>query len=137
MGWLWRRTASFRVYGGRGAWTFDVDEVLVTTGAQAGDRPGLQDRCSTRVDVVVTEAPTYPGAVPTFRRHQADVVQVTMDRDGLRTCELTELLDRLEADGRRPKFILHGAELPQPRRRDDVSRAPRGAGAHRRGSVSS
>ena len=82
----------------------DVDEVLVTTGAQQA----IDLVCKTLLDpgdVVVTEAPTYPGAVPTFSAYQADVVQVTMDRDGLRTCELTELLDRLEADGRRPKFI--------------------------------
>src|SRR5205807_9971751 len=56
-------------------------------------------------DVVVTEAPTYPGAVPTFCAYQAEVVQVTMDRDGMRMDELRQTLERLERAGRRPKFI--------------------------------
>ncbi|HXO07038.1 MAG TPA: PLP-dependent aminotransferase family protein, partial [Solirubrobacteraceae bacterium] len=56
-------------------------------------------------DVVVCEAPTYPGAVPTFCAYQASVVQVTMDRDGMRTDELEATLDQLERSGQRPKFI--------------------------------
>ena len=64
--------------------------------------------CKTLVDpgdVVVAEAPTYPGAIPTFCSYQADVVQVTMDRDGMRVDELEATLDELERSGRRPKFI--------------------------------
>jgi len=82
----------------------DPDEVLVTTGGQQV----IDLVCKTLVDpgdVVVTEAPTYPGAVPTFCAYQADVVQVTMDRDGMRVDELEQLLDELEREGRRPKFI--------------------------------
>ena len=56
-------------------------------------------------DVVVAEAPTYPGAIPTFHSYQADVVQVRMDRDGMRVDELEQTLDDLERTGRRPKFI--------------------------------
>jgi 2-aminoadipate transaminase len=82
----------------------DADEVLVTTGGQQV----IDLVCKTLLDpgdVVVTEAPTYPGAVPTFSAYQADVVQVTMDRDGMQIDELRETLDRLDASGRRPKFI--------------------------------
>ena len=82
----------------------DHDELLVTTGGQQV----IDLVCKTLLDpgdVVVTEAPTYPGAVPTFCAYQADVVQVTMDRDGMRVDELADTLDRLERSGRRPKFI--------------------------------
>jgi 2-aminoadipate transaminase len=82
----------------------DPGELLVTTGGQQV----IDLVCKTLLDpgdVVVTEAPTYPGAVPTFCAYQADVVQVTMDRDGMRVDELSEVLDGLEAAGRRPKFI--------------------------------
>jgi 2-aminoadipate transaminase len=82
----------------------DPEEVLVTTGGQQV----IDLVCKTLVDpgdVVVTEAPTYPGAVPTFSAYQADVVQVTMDRDGMRVDELASTLDSLERAGRRPKFI--------------------------------
>ncbi len=82
----------------------DPDEVLVTTGGQQV----IDLVCKTLLDpgdVVVTEAPTYPGAVPTFSTYQADVVQVTLDRDGMRVDELEQTLDELERTGRRPKFI--------------------------------
>ena len=82
----------------------DADELLVTTGGQQV----IDLVCKTLLDpgdVVVAEAPTYPGAVPTFCAYQADVVQVTMDRDGLRVDELEATLDQLERSGRRPKFI--------------------------------
>jgi 2-aminoadipate transaminase len=82
----------------------DTDEVLVTTGGQQV----IDLVCKTLLDpgdVVVCEAPTYPGAVPTFCAYEADVVQVTMDREGMRIDELGETLERLEREGRRPKFI--------------------------------
>jgi 2-aminoadipate transaminase len=82
----------------------DIDEVLVTTGGQQV----IDLVCKTLIDpgdVIVAEAPTYPGAVPTFCAYEADVVQVEMDRDGMRVDELEATLDRLEAEGRRPKFI--------------------------------
>ncbi|MBV8952978.1 MAG: PLP-dependent aminotransferase family protein [Solirubrobacterales bacterium] len=80
------------------------DEVLVTTGGQQV----IDLVCKTLLDpgdVVVTEAPTYPGAVPTFCAYQAEVVQVRMDRDGMRIDELEQALEELERAGRRPKFI--------------------------------
>ena len=86
-------------------WTeIDPDELLVTSGGQQV----IDLVCKTLLDpgdVVVTEAPTYPGAVPTFCAYQADVVQVTLDRDGMRIDELESTLDELDRTGRRPKFI--------------------------------
>jgi 2-aminoadipate transaminase len=82
----------------------DEDEMLVTTGGQQV----IDLVCKTLLDpgdVVVCEAPTYPGAIPTFSTYQATVVQVTMDRDGMRTDELERTLDELDRSGQRPKFI--------------------------------
>ena len=82
----------------------DQDDLLVTTGGQQV----IDLVCKTLLDpgdVVVCEAPTYPGAVPTFSSYQARVVQITMDRDGMRTDELESTLDELERAGHRPKFI--------------------------------
>jgi 2-aminoadipate transaminase len=82
----------------------DADEILVTTGGQQV----IDLVCKTLIDpgdVVVAEAPTYPGAVPAFCAYEADVVQVEMDDAGMRVDVLEETLDRLEREGRRPKFI--------------------------------
>jgi 2-aminoadipate transaminase len=82
----------------------DRDDVIVTTGGQQ-----VIDLVTKTLidpgDVVVAEAPTYPGAVPVFSSYQADVVQIEMDADGMRVDLLEQTLDGLERDGRRPKFI--------------------------------
>jgi 2-aminoadipate transaminase len=84
--------------------TVDPDEILVTSGGQQV----IDLVCKTLVDpgdVVIAEGPTYPGAVPTFSAYEADLVQVEMDEHGMRIDLLEETLDRLAAEGRRPKFI--------------------------------
>jgi 2-aminoadipate transaminase len=82
----------------------DPSEVIVTTGGQQV----IDLVCKALIDpgdVIVAEAPTYPGAVPTFGAYQAEVEQIEMDADGMPIDELERTLDRLQADGRRPKFI--------------------------------
>jgi 2-aminoadipate transaminase len=102
----------------------DPDDVLVTTGGQQV----IDLVCKTLIDpgdVIVAEAPTYPGAVPTFCSYQAEVVQISLDEDGMRIDELEATLERLERDGRRPKFIYTvptfqnpaGTTMSLPRRR--------------------
>ena len=56
-------------------------------------------------DVIICDAPTYPGAIPTFCSYEADVRQIEMDADGMRIDLLEETLEQLEAEGKRPKFI--------------------------------
>jgi 2-aminoadipate transaminase len=103
-------------------------ELLVTAGGQQV----IDLVCKTLLDpgdVVVAEAPTYPGAVPTFCAYQADVVQVSMDRDGIVIDELQATLAELDRSGRRPKFIytvpnFHnpaGVTLSLQRRRELVA----------------
>jgi 2-aminoadipate transaminase len=102
----------------------DPDEVLVTTGGQQV----IDLMCKALIDpgdAIVAEAPTYPGAVPTFDAYEADVVQIEVDGDGMPVDELEEVLDRLAAEGRRPKFIYTipnfqnpgGVTMSLPRRR--------------------
>jgi 2-aminoadipate transaminase len=82
----------------------DPDEVLVTTGGQQV----IDLVCKTLIDpgdVIIAEAPTYPGAVPTFCSYQAEVIQIDGDDDGMRIDLLEETLERLAGEGRRPKFI--------------------------------
>jgi 2-aminoadipate transaminase len=82
----------------------DPSEVIVTTGGQQV----IDLVCKALIDpgdVIVAEAPTYPGAVPTFGAYQAEVAQIEIDADGMPIDDLERTLDRLQADGRRPKFI--------------------------------
>jgi 2-aminoadipate transaminase len=102
----------------------DPDDMIVTTGGQQ-----VIDLVTKILvdpgDVVICEAPTYPGAVPVFSSYEADVVQIEMDGDGMRVDLLEEELERLDRDGRRPKFIYTvptfqnpaGVTLSLPRRK--------------------
>src|SRR3954465_5198203 len=82
----------------------DPEDMIVTAGGQqvidlvarALVDPG---------DIVIAEAPTYPGAVPCFNSYQADVVQIEMDEHGMRIEVLEATLAELRREGRRPKFI--------------------------------
>jgi 2-aminoadipate transaminase len=65
-------------------------------------------------DVIIAEGPTYPGAVPVFHAYQADVVQIEMDADGMRVDLLEETLERLEREGRRPKFVYTVPSFQNP-----------------------
>jgi 2-aminoadipate transaminase len=104
--------------------SIDPASTIVTTGGQQV----IDLVCKALIDpgdVIVAEAPTYPGAVPTFGAYQADVVQIEMDADGMPIDELESMLDRLAREGRRPKFIYTipnfqnpgGVTMSLPRRR--------------------
>lgn len=82
----------------------DIDNIIVTTGGQQAID------LVTRVlvdpgDVIIAEAPTYPGAIPSFSSFQANVFQVPLDDDGIRIDLLKKELKHLLKEGGKPKFI--------------------------------
>lgn len=80
------------------------DDVVVTTGSQQA-----LDLVTTVFidpgDVIVAEAPSYVGALGVFRAHEAEVVHVPMDAEGLIPEALEQTLARLKAAGKRVKFL--------------------------------
>ncbi len=91
----------------------DAREVTVTTGGQQAIDlitkilidPG---------DVLICDAPTYPGALPTFASYEADIRQIECDGDGMRMDLLEETLAGLAAEGRKPKFIYSVPTFQNP-----------------------
>src|SRR5436190_10114947 len=91
----------------------EPEDIIVTTGGQQA----LDLIAKTLVDpgdVVVCEAPTYPGAVPVFCSYEAETHQVPMDDDGMRVDQLEELCERLASEGRKPKFIYSVPSFQNP-----------------------
>lgn len=80
------------------------DDIIVTTGSQQAldlisrifIDPG---------DVVLVEAPSYVGALGTFRQYEAQVVHVAMDDQGLIPDALSQAITSLTAAGQRIKFL--------------------------------
>lgn len=91
----------------------DPDDVIVTTGGQQA----IDLICKTLVDpgdVVICEAPTYPGAVPVFCSYQAETIQIDCDENGMRIEELEAVLGRLDREGKRPKFVYSVPSFQNP-----------------------
>jgi DNA-binding transcriptional MocR family regulator len=104
------------------------DDVVITTGSQQAldlisrifIDPG---------DVVLVEAPSYVGALGTFRQYEASVVHVEMDNDGLVPNSLRAAIKSLRAAGRKIKFLYlipnyqnpTGVCLPADRRTEILS----------------
>jgi len=91
----------------------DPDDVIVTTGGQQA----IDLVCKTLVDpgdVVICEAPTYPGAVPVFCSYQAETIQIDCDEDGMRIEDLEAVLARLDGEGKRPKFVYSVPSFQNP-----------------------
>ena len=82
----------------------NADDIVVTTGSQQAldlisrifIDPG---------DVVLVEAPSYVGALGTFRQYEASVVHVEMDNDGLIPDSLRAAIKSVRAAGRKIKFL--------------------------------
>lgn len=82
----------------------DPDDVLITTGSQQAldlvARLFLDPG-----DVVICEAPSYVGALGTFKQYQAEIVHVAMDDQGLIPQALREAIAATRAAGRKIKFL--------------------------------
>jgi len=82
----------------------DMDNIMILSGSQQGLYllgmimldPG---------DVIITEAPTYVGAITAFRPFRPTFVTVKMDDEGMDTHLLEETVKRLKAEGKPIKFI--------------------------------
>ncbi len=80
-------------------------------------------------DTCVVGLPTYLGALQAFKSYQGVPIGVELDDEGMPPGRLSEILDRLEDEKRRPKFIylvpdFHnpaGVTIPESRRREIIS----------------
>ena len=90
-----------------------ADHFLLTNGSA----DAIDLVCSTFLspgDVVISEAPTFSGTLRTFRGHQAEVLSVPIDGDGLKVDELERLLEQLKARGQRAKLIYTISNFHNP-----------------------
>lgn len=84
--------------------TAHADDVIVTVGGQQALE--LVATCFVDAgDVVIAEGPTYVGGIGALTSLEADIRHVPVDDDGMRIDLLEELLDQLDRDGIRPKYV--------------------------------
>lgn len=63
---------------------------------------------------IILELPSYIGAVQAFRRCGADLQGIPMDDDGMDIEYLQHSLDRLEKEGKKPRFIYTIPDFQNP-----------------------
>lgn len=80
------------------------ENILVTNGASQA-LSLIVDMLIEPGDVVISEAPTWMGAVVNFNQAGADVREVSVDDEGTRTDELRAVLQALRDEGRRAKLL--------------------------------
>ncbi|MBB6426956.1 2-aminoadipate transaminase [Sphingopyxis sp. JAI128] len=90
------------------------DHILVTNGA----KQGIDLVCRLLLDegdAIVVTAPTYFTAIPIFRHHGAEFIEIGQDAHGLDVDALASALDARSAAGKAPpKFIYNIPEFHNP-----------------------
>ena len=83
----------------------------------AGSAQGIDNVAAAFIadgDIVITGAPTYPGAIRTFRARGAQVIDVPQDDDGLVIPALARVLDTRRMTGKQAKLIYVTANYDNP-----------------------
>src|SRR5215210_7253572 len=89
------------------------DNILITAGgSQAIDL--LLDALVDWGDTIISEMPTWLGAVQAFQNVGANIVSIPIDNQGIDVAALAAQLDRLRDAGVTPKFIYANANFQNP-----------------------
>ena len=80
------------------------DDVVVSCGSQQALDLVTRVFCDPG-DVILAEAPSYVGAIGTFRAYQVQIVHVAMDSEGIVPQALREAVAACRAAGKRVKFL--------------------------------
>lgn len=100
------------------------DQIVVTNGSSDALRL-IVDALVDPGDTVLVEAPTFLGTLRTIAGHQANIVGVPMDDDGILVDQLEQIIRREKAQGKRVKLLYTiptfqnpgGSTMPLARRR--------------------
>ena len=65
-------------------------------------------------DVVIVEGPTFSGSTRTIKGHQADIIQVPLDQQGLLVDDLPAIFQRVEESGKRVKLVYTVCDFQNP-----------------------
>jgi len=93
--------------------TVSVEQLCVTSSSQQG----LDLISLLFLDAgapIVLELPSYLGGVQAFRRCGADMRGVPMDGEGMKIDDLKSALDRLDGEGKKPRFIYAIPDFQNP-----------------------
>lgn len=116
-------SAALGIWGGA---HWDVDEIQMTSGSQAGLDAVTKLLCDPG-DVIIAEGPTYVGVLGIFGAYQVRVRQIPLDERGLDPERVRAAIDEERAAGRRVRYVytISAYQNPagislDPRRHDEL-----------------
>lgn len=90
----------------------EEDMIITTGGQQAIDllakiflNPG---------DAIIVEAPSYTGALNSFKSYEPEIVSIPVDKDGIKTQQLEDVLEELYKKNTQVKFIYIVTNFSNP-----------------------
>jgi 2-aminoadipate transaminase len=92
----------------------DFEQLVLTNGSMQGVTLVAETLCEGHDDVVVMEEFCYSGTVAAYRALGIEMVPVPGDGLGMRVDDLAEIMARLNAEGRKPRFIYSLATYQNP-----------------------
>ncbi|MAW46745.1 MAG: hypothetical protein CBB90_01545 [Gammaproteobacteria bacterium TMED30] len=122
-----RQAMALRETGREGV-AVNPDHLLLTNGSMQGVTLSAEALQENHGDTVLVEEYSYPGTLSAYRNLKLDMVGIPLDEGGMRPDKVEEQLDRLNRDGRLPKFIYTistyqnptGFVMPETRRRQII-----------------
>jgi len=91
----------------------DEEDIITTTGGQQA-LDLLAKVFINAGDHIITEAPSYTGALNAFKAYEAHIIGVPVAEDGIDTSEVENTLDRLYSNGEKVKFIYVVSNFSNP-----------------------
>ena len=133
LGHLGLRQAMAKREGEREGIELNPDHFVLTNGSMQAVTLTAEALQEGPGDTVLVEEFSYPGTLGAYRSLKFDMVGIRLDEGGMRIDHMEEELARLEAEGRRPKFIYAistyqnptGFVMPKSRREEMIELAGR------------
>ena len=127
------RRAMAKREGERENFHIDPEHMIVTNGSMQAVTLTAEALQEDKGDTVLVEEFSYPGTLGAYRSLKLDMVGISLDEGGMRIDHMEQELERLEKEGRRPKFIYAistyqnptGFNMPRERRMQMIELAAR------------
>lgn len=111
----------------------DPEHLIITNGSMQAVTLSAQTLMQDKGDTVLVEEYSYPGTLSAYRGIGLELVGIKLDEGGMRMDHMAAELERLESEGRRPKFIYAistyqnptGFIMPKARRLEMIELAAR------------
>ena len=131
LGHVGLRNAMAKREGEREGVILDPDHFVITNGSMQAVTLTAEALQENKGDTVLVEEFSYPGTLGAYRSLGYDMVGIKLDEGGMRIDHMAEELERLNGEGRLPKFIYAistyqnptGFNMPKARREEMIALA--------------